>query len=251
MIKITDIKPNPNNPRKISSEALEKLKDSISRDPEFMALRPIVIDENGMILGGNQRLKAIIELGMTDIPDTWVVSADNLSEEQRERFILVDNSPEGMSGKWDIEILKTKWELPELDLVGLGELIFEEGEPDEHEEQDTPYTDKIGSLMYEPKNKKPEIHELFDNKKTIELISDITKSLLDDDIKAFLIHAAQRHTIFNYSKIADFYAHATQEIKELMEKSALIIIDYNKALEEGYIILTESIKQIYKEDYDD
>jgi hypothetical protein len=127
---IKDIKPNPNNPRRISLEVLEKLKDSIRRDPEFMTLRPIVVDDTGMILGGNQRLKAITELGMADIPDAWVVRADHLTEEQRRRFILVDNSPVGMSGDWDAELLKLHWDLPELDLVGLGELVLEDGDPE-------------------------------------------------------------------------------------------------------------------------
>ena len=72
-MNISDIKANPRNPRKIADADLDKLKKSIERDPEFMRLRPIVVDENNMVLGGNQRLKAITALGYSDIPDEWVV----------------------------------------------------------------------------------------------------------------------------------------------------------------------------------
>ena len=117
-MKVSAIKMNPRNPRRISGPQLDKLKESIGRDPEFMRLRPIVVDEAGMVLGGNQRLKAIKSLGMKEVPDDWVVQAKDLTPEQRERFVLVDNSIPGMSGVWDLEILSTDWELPELEELG-------------------------------------------------------------------------------------------------------------------------------------
>ena len=108
-MKLHQIKPNPDNPRKIATEAMERLKESIRRDPEFMRLRPIVVDESGTILGGNQRHAAITALGMTEIPDDWVRRADDLTDEQRRRFVIVDNGPEGMSGEWDLELLAADW----------------------------------------------------------------------------------------------------------------------------------------------
>jgi len=66
--------------------------------------------------------------------------------------------------------------------------------------------------------------------------------------QAFLIYGAYRHTVFDYSKIADFYAHSSKEIQELMEDSALVIIDSDKAIENGYISLTENIKKIFNEE---
>lgn len=117
-MKISEIVKNPKNPRKIKGEQLNKLMESIQRDPEFMKLRPIVIDENNMILGGNQRYTAIKKLGMKEIPDEWIARAENLTEEQRKRFILVDNGPEGMTGEWDFDALQAEWELPELESLG-------------------------------------------------------------------------------------------------------------------------------------
>jgi len=121
-IKLNTLKPNKRNPRKIQSDALTKLCESIKRDPQFMELRPIVIDEDRMILGGNQRFRACQQLGMKEVPASWVKTATGLTEEQRKRFILVDNAPEGMAGEWDLEILTAEWQMPEL-----GDLGFDHG----------------------------------------------------------------------------------------------------------------------------
>ena len=105
------------------------------------------------------------------------------------------------------------------------------------------YTNKVETPIYEPKNKCPHILELVDSEKTKRLIREIEKSSLDDFEKRFLIEAAHRHSIFNYSKIADYYAHATKEMQDLMEKSALIIIDYDKSIEYGFTKLQKEIKE--------
>lgn len=115
----------PANPRTIAPEAMERLKASIQRDPEFMRLRPIVVGADGIVIGGNQRLRACAELGIDPLPDGWVVRADSLTDEQRRRFILVDNAPEGMSGAWDFERLAADWDLSELGELGFEELLAE------------------------------------------------------------------------------------------------------------------------------
>ena len=125
MIKVSTIKLREDNPRMITEAAIDKLGESISRDPEYMVIRPIVIDEDRVVLGGNQRLKAIIKLGMKTVPDTWVVQVKDWPEEKRKRFILVDNSPEGMSGTWDSELLMAKWDMMELEEVGIDTRGFE------------------------------------------------------------------------------------------------------------------------------
>ena len=117
-MKTSELKLRDRNPRRITDAALDKLAESIKRDPEFMTLRPIVTDADGVVLGGNQRLKAIQKRGMTEIPDSWVVKAADLTEEQMRRFILVDNAPEGMAGDWDFDLLKMDFELPELEEIG-------------------------------------------------------------------------------------------------------------------------------------
>lgn len=125
MVKLNTLKPNDRNPRKISDAALAKLCESIQRDPQFMDLRPIVVDEVNVILGGNQRYAACLKLGKTEVPASWVKRAVGLTPEQRKRFVVVDNAPEGMAGEWDIDLLKMDWELPELGDLGFEKLLAE------------------------------------------------------------------------------------------------------------------------------
>jgi ParB-like chromosome segregation protein Spo0J len=110
---INEIKPNPNNPRIIKDIKFKQLVKSIQDFPQMLELRPIVIDENNMVLGGNMRLKACIEAGMTDVP---VIHANNLTEEQKKQFIVRDNVS---TGEWDFDLLANEWSIQDLDNWGL------------------------------------------------------------------------------------------------------------------------------------
>ncbi len=125
-------------------------------------------------------------------------------------------------------------------------LFGNEFKPDEEEKK---YSTKIEAPIYEPKNKKPHILELANTEKTVRLIREINNSNLPDEEKTFLIEAAKRHTVFNYEKIADYYAHASAEMQNLMERSALVIIDFEKAIQLGYVKLCDEIRTQYLEDY--
>jgi len=122
--KLEDLRVNEKNPRRITQAKLEKLAASIERDPQFMVLRPIVIDETNLILGGTQRYHACLLLEKRKIPYDWAVRAKDLSEEQKKRFILVDNAPDGMAGEWDFDVLGTEWEIPELETLGFDPTDF-------------------------------------------------------------------------------------------------------------------------------
>lgn len=111
------------------------------------------------------------------------------------------------------------------------------------------YSSKIESPVYEPKNAKPHILELCDKSKTHRLMIEIDQSSLSYEEKMFLIDAARRHNVFNYEKIADYYAHSNREMQQLMEKSGLVIIDFEKAIELGYVKLCDDIRQQYMEEY--
>ncbi len=110
---INEIKPNPNNPRIIKDVKFKQLVKSIQDFPQMLELRPIVIDENNMVLGGNMRLKACIEAGLTDVP---VIHANNLSEEKKKEFIVKDNVG---YGEWDWSDLANNWDAQELTDWGL------------------------------------------------------------------------------------------------------------------------------------
>ena len=110
---ITEIKSNPNNPRFIKDHKFKQLVKSIQDFPQMLELRPIVIDENNMVLGGNMRLKACLEAALTDVP---VIHANNLTEAQKKEFIIKDNIS---FGEHDWDALANEWNIIELDEWGL------------------------------------------------------------------------------------------------------------------------------------
>lgn len=118
-------------------------------------------------------------------------------------------------------------------------------------EKDQKYTKKIEAPIYEPKNIKPHLLTLCDDRKTKSLMREIDESDLCDSEKAFLRIAAHRHTVFHYERIADYYAHSSEEMQRLMEKSALVIIDFDAAIVNGFVKLCDDIKQQYMEEYNE
>jgi len=114
-MKLSTIKPNPDNPRTIKDAAFEKLCRSITEFPKMMELRPIVTDDQGVVLGGNMRLRALQHLGFKEVPDGWVKRAADLSDDERKRFIIADNTS---FGEWELQLLKD-WNRDELADWGL------------------------------------------------------------------------------------------------------------------------------------
>ena len=110
-MKLKDIKPNPNNPRVIKNDKFKKLKKSLEEFPKMLSIRPMVVDASNIVLGGNQRLRALQDLGYKEIPDAWVRKADELTEDEKRRFIISDNAG---FGTWDWDILANQWDTDEL-----------------------------------------------------------------------------------------------------------------------------------------
>ena len=109
LMKISDIKANPNNPRIIKDDKFKKLVESVKNFPEMLELRPIVVNKDMIILGGNMRFKACKEAWIKEIP---VIVADNLTEEQEREFLIKDNVS---GGEWDWDILANEWDKEELE----------------------------------------------------------------------------------------------------------------------------------------
>jgi ParB-like chromosome segregation protein Spo0J len=112
-VKINEVKTNPKNPRLIKDDKFKKLVKSINDFPQMLELRPIVVDENNIVLGGNMRLKACKEAGLKEI---YIVKAENLTELQKDEFIVKDNVG---FGEWDWDMLANEWESELLDEWGL------------------------------------------------------------------------------------------------------------------------------------
>lgn len=113
---------------------------------------------------------------------------------------------------------------------------------------DTKYSRAIKAPQYVPSREKPHISSLTDMQKYTSLIAKINKSNVSEDEKKFLRFAASRHIAFNYALIADYYAHSDKEMQTLMEQSALVILDIDDAIANGYVTLSEKMKQLVQEE---
>jgi len=111
--KITKVKSNPNNPRLIKDDKFHKLVNSIKEFPKMLEIRPIVVNDDMIVLGGNMRLKACKEAGLKEVP---VIKASDLTEEEQRQFIIKDNVS---GGEWDWDMLANEWDVEQLDEWGL------------------------------------------------------------------------------------------------------------------------------------
>jgi DNA modification methylase len=130
LVNIQEIRNNENNPRIIKDYKFKQLVKSIKEFPEMLKLRPIVVNSEMIVLGGNMRLKACKEAGLKEV---WILKADELTEEQQREFIVKDNVG---FGEWDWDVLANEWNNQQLEDWGLDLLPFEEEDVLEAEEDD-------------------------------------------------------------------------------------------------------------------
>jgi hypothetical protein len=117
IVKISEVKLNPNNPRLIKDDKFKKLVQSIKDFPEMLNIRPIVVNQDMIILGGNMRYKACKEAGLKEVP---IIKTD-LTEDQQREFLIKDNTS---GGEWDWEVLANEWDTEQLEAWGLDILEF-------------------------------------------------------------------------------------------------------------------------------
>jgi len=249
---IKDLKYDHKNARRRTDRSSTLIAESLKR---YGAARSIVIDEENRILAGNGTIEGAKSIGIkkvrvieTDGSEIIAVKRTGLNEEDKIGLALADNRTSDLS-EWDGAMLhqlseehdiSTWFNKQELDeLFGIEETL----------DEDSPYTNKTTAPIYEPTGAQHKPEHLYDTAKTNRLLADIEVAEIPDDIKAFLRSAAHRHTAFNYSKIADYYATASKEIQELFEQSALVIIDFEQAIENGFVRLDASIEEAFKQDH--
>lgn len=161
-VKLSEIKNNPNNPRILKDDKFAKLVKSIKEFPKMLEIRPIVVNSDMIVLGGNMRLKACKEAGLKEVP---IVLADDLTEDEQKQFIIKDNVG---FGEWDWEMLANEWDANLLEEWGLDVPTFEE-EPSMDdligEEKNKPATMKITFNSPEQlQEAEIDIQELLDRK---------------------------------------------------------------------------------------
>lgn len=238
--KLSEIKPYKNNARKHDKKQIEQLANSI----EKLGFRGVIlIDKNNTVIAGHGRCLAAKKAGLKEIPCVYV---DDLSEDQIKALRLIDNKiAEG--SKWDDGLLSL--ELGELSEVGfnMSDFGFENLAISQDKEKE--YTTKTSVPQYEVTGVKPKFSEMVDTTKYNELVERIENSSLSTEEKKFLKMAATRHLCFNYKNVAEYYANvASKEMQELMEESALVIIDFDDAIRYGYVDLMNGILQLEEED---
>jgi hypothetical protein len=246
-VQVSKLIPYARNSRKHSPTQVKQIAASIR---EFGFMNPVLIDADNTIIAGHGRVMAAQHLQLEAVP---CVRHDHLTEAQRRAYIIADNKL-AINADWDEELLKVELDDLHLDGFDVGLLGFEPielsnvmglGETTDKQDIENPYSQKIDIPTYEPKGENPSLYQLYDQEKANALVEQINKSSLDEGEKAFLIAAASRHIVFNYANIAEYYAHASKQCQELMENTALVIIDYGKAIEQGLVKLTKQIDEMF------
>lgn len=229
--KIDEIKPYEKNPRK-NDKAVDLVANSIK---EFGFKVPIIIDKNNVIVTGHTRYKASKKLKLEEVP---CLMADDLTEEQIKAFRLADNKVSEKS-EWDDILLNEELEgILNLNMEDFGFLLNED-------EEESKYTKKVEIPHYEIKGDMPLLSELYKEEKVQELLNKIDNSDVEENQKDFLRKAATRHYQFNYSKIAEYYANQDKKMQELMEESALVLIDFDNAIANGYVKLSKDMEDLF------
>jgi len=242
--KIEKLIPYARNARTHSEAQVNQIAASIK---EWGWTTPVLVDEQGGIIAGHGRTLAAQKLKMTDVP---VMVAKGWSDAKKRAYIIADNKL-AQNADWDNEMLALELgELGDLgfdlDLTGFAADEIAELLSLEEDEDDSKYSKKIDAPVYEPTGDCPPIVELYDKAKYEELTAKIYQDdSIDSEIKDFLLAAAARHIRFDFEQIAEFYAHAPPDIQQLMEDSALVIVDFDKAIASGYVKLSQAISEIY------
>jgi DNA modification methylase len=177
-VPISQVIPNPTNPRIIKDDKFKKLTKSIQEFPQMLELRPIVVDSNMVVLGGNMRLKACIAAGLKEVP---IIVADNLTEQQQAEFIIKDNVG---FGEWDWDLLANQWDVEALEDWGL-ELPFDntpvlEAEEDDYEAPSEIQTDIVLGDLIEIGQHRLLCGDSTDSDAVARLMNNETVNLLTD-----------------------------------------------------------------------
>lgn len=241
------------NPRHITPEEQEALKKSILK---FGYVDLLIVDENDTILGGNQRYQVMKKLVEDEEDLIQVVRVQGLSEDDKKALNIALNNISGENDAeklalWIEDLQSSDYDFDEAGIYSILEDLDLEAAQKEAEEMEAEnaYSKAIKIPVYEPKmTEKPLISSLYDKEKAKALIEKIDKSEVKGELKEFLKCAAYRHLKFNYENIAEFYAHCSQKEKELFEDSVLVIIDFKKALQDGYVKMNDELSELYLEE---
>ena len=237
------------NPRKRNARNLAAIQASIK---DHGQVEPVVVQKgSNKVIHGNGRLQVMADMGYTEVACALV----DVDDQQARKLSIVLNRS-GELADWDDAVLSAHiTDLlaydPEFAPDALGfsdaeiDALLGTGETDD----ENIYTAKVESPVYEPTGDRPDLSDLYHTDKYERLRQAILDAKLDPEVEAFLTAAATRHIGFRYDRIAEYYAHAPEQVQQLFEDSALVIIDFDKAVENGFVKLTADLFDAYVVDH--
>lgn len=253
LVPVDSISEHPRNPNR---SELSRIVDSIEENGFYGTV--VVQRSTGYIVKGNHTYRAAVASGLTEIPVTYI----DVDDERAVRIMIADNRIAEF-GERDDEILTELlkgldgvegtgyYEEEFADLIagmGAGGGVGGGGE----EDTDPNYERKVEAPIYEPKSEvPPPVEALYDETKTNDLLDRIAAADLPEEVRAFLRAAAARHTVFDYEEIAEYYSHASPDVQALFEDSALVIIDFDAAVEKGFVKLVGELSDAYDRDQEE
>ena len=247
--------PHPENYREHPPNQIREIQASIRQHGIY---KNIVVARDYTILAGHGVVEAVSQMDEIDQVPVYVLNADPDSAAAKKVIIADNETPKQAKDDEEqlADLLRQIYATEESSGGGLEGTGFDEDMMNdilgEFDDDDTPdeekYTNRIDTPTYEVTGEEPDVEDLYDQEKTQALIAEIKQADLPTDLQAFLISAAQRHTRFDFEAIAEFYAHASPEVQALMEQSALVIIDFDQAIEQGFVSLSKNLQQIAEAD---
>lgn len=250
LVSVKDISTHPRNPNRAE---IARIVESIKQNGFYGTL--VVQQSTGYIIKGNHTYRAAIAAGLEEVPVTYV----EVDDERATRIMIADNRIAEFGVRDEATLSELLKGLDGLEGTGYSDEEFEAllaglesgggGDGGAAEDTDPNYERKVEAPIYEPKAEfPPPVEALYDETKTNELLDRIEEAELPDEVRRFLRAAAARHTVFDYEEIAEFYSHASADVQALFEDSALVIIDFDAAVEKGFVKLVGELSDAYDND---
>lgn len=273
LVDAAAVTPHPRNPRRGDLDAIGESLDTNGLYDQIKVQR-----STGFILSGNHTYKTLRAKGAERVPVVWldvddaeavrVMASANRTADRGsyDGKLLVELLREDLAG----DVTGTGYTTEELEALDAASRVVADGEaldlgqdalmvqlraltdatPDEDDTALGPvYSRRADAIRYEPTSETPPpVSELVDTRKTDELLRAVREAAgagrIPPDVATFLEYGAQRHLVFSYARIAEFYAHASPDVQELMEASALVIVDFEDAVQHGFVRLSDRLAEL-------
>ena len=245
-VKLSEIKPNPDNPRVIKKNQLKSLQKSLNDFPEMMKLRPIVVDEDGVILGGNMRYQALLANGATE---TEVETVSGLTPEQKREFVIKDNAA---FGDWDWDKLANEFEAEQLNDWGLDVKDLSEGFQ-ELAQIEAPFRELSDETNYDVnKMTRGNYFGGWDGDLAKEIDLGVESGEVHEWLAVLMKKRIMQSERFNFDELAKYYRSddASEIERDLMRRLVLVFIAPKEAFERSLLKYEKTTGEIYDAERD-